>query len=102
MRNGAFDQIADAASLYQRPATLFVLEFIGQSIRMPGRVVGNRHGICDIETAVGTVSAPGKSGDGQIRLLPQLAERRIAEATDEEAGHGRAAREVDLHANFCA
>jgi putative spermidine/putrescine transport system ATP-binding protein len=38
---GRIEQIGTAADLYERPQTLFVAEFIGESNLFPGRVVGS-------------------------------------------------------------
>ncbi len=42
LRDGRLEQVGDPASLYDRPATAFVAEFVGTMNHLPGRVSGDR------------------------------------------------------------
>ncbi|MEW9530128.1 ABC transporter ATP-binding protein [Microbispora sp. NPDC049125] len=42
LRAGRLEQVADPATLYDRPATPFVAEFVGTMNHIPGRVSGDR------------------------------------------------------------
>ncbi|GII55552.1 ABC transporter ATP-binding protein [Planotetraspora thailandica] len=42
LRAGRLEQVADPATLYDRPATPFVAEFVGTMNRIPGRVSGDK------------------------------------------------------------
>jgi putative spermidine/putrescine transport system ATP-binding protein len=57
MNQGRIEQIADPLTIYRRPATPFVLGFVGLSARMAGRVVGQERGQAMIETAYGRLVA---------------------------------------------
>jgi putative spermidine/putrescine transport system ATP-binding protein len=58
MNAGKIEQFADPSTLYARPKTPFVMDFVGLSLRLHGRVVGHEAGVSVIETARGHVTAP--------------------------------------------
>ncbi len=64
MNAGRIEQLADPATLYGRPATLYVLDFVGQSTRLSGRVTATVSGMVTVETALGPVRAPGAFAPG--------------------------------------
>ena len=64
MNAGRIEQLADPATLYQRPATLYALDFVGQSTRLSGRVLGMEEGLVLVQTALGVVRAPGSFATG--------------------------------------
>nr|WP_249120361.1 ABC transporter ATP-binding protein [Plastoroseomonas hellenica] len=59
MNAGRIEQLADPATLYGRPASLYVLDFVGQSTRLSGRVVETASGEVAIDTALGRIWASG-------------------------------------------
>jgi putative spermidine/putrescine transport system ATP-binding protein len=59
MNAGRIEQLADPATLYNRPETLYVLDFVGQATRLAGRVAESGAGVVTVETALGPVRAPG-------------------------------------------
>jgi putative spermidine/putrescine transport system ATP-binding protein len=59
MNAGRIEQLADPATLYQRPASLYVLDFVGQSTRIAGIVRGTEAGVVTVETPLGMLRAPG-------------------------------------------
>jgi putative spermidine/putrescine transport system ATP-binding protein len=64
MNAGRIEQLADPATLYGRPASLYVLDFVGQSTRLAGRVTAAEGGMLAVETALGPVRAPGSFARG--------------------------------------
>jgi putative spermidine/putrescine transport system ATP-binding protein len=64
MNAGRIEQLADPATLYNRPSTLYVLDFVGQSTRLAGRVTASGDGAVTAETALGPVRAPGHFAAG--------------------------------------
>jgi putative spermidine/putrescine transport system ATP-binding protein len=58
MNAGKIEQFADPSTLYARPKTPFVMDFVGLSLRLRGPVVGHEAGASVIETARGHVTAP--------------------------------------------
>lgn len=72
MHNGRLEQWDSAYNLYHRPASLFVANFIGEGVLLPGRVVEDRI----VETALGTLrgqfSYPCRNGcPAQILIRPE-------------------------------
>ena len=59
MNEGRIEQLASPSEVYSRPSTLYVLEFVGQSTRIAGRVVSASAGTVMVETPYGRVSASG-------------------------------------------
>ena len=57
MNSGRIEQIADPVTVYRRPATEFVLGFVGLSSRIPGTVVDRDGARAVIETAHGRIAA---------------------------------------------
>lgn len=57
MNQGHIEQIADPQTIYRKPATPFVLDFVGLSTRISGRVASTSAGVSTVETACGAVKA---------------------------------------------
>ncbi len=64
MNAGRIEQLADPATLYGRPETLYVLDFVGQSMRLAGRVAAAEGGVVAVDTALGRVRAAGRFAPG--------------------------------------
>jgi putative spermidine/putrescine transport system ATP-binding protein len=64
MNAGRIEQLADPATLYNRPSSLYVLDFVGQSTRLGGRVAAADAGLVTVDTALGLVRAPGHFAPG--------------------------------------
>ena len=60
MNAGQIEQLDTPTAIYARPESLNVLEFVGQSTCLAGRVTGNAGGEVEVETAIGPVRAPGR------------------------------------------
>ncbi len=66
MNRGRIEQLASPADIYDRPATLFVSQFVGTTNLLPGRIVECDGSGTEIEIAGGRVHAScGKLGKGQ-------------------------------------
>jgi putative spermidine/putrescine transport system ATP-binding protein len=59
MREGRIEHLAEPAEIYSRPKSLYVLEFVGQSTRIGGKVSSAGSGFVTVETAFGAIQAPG-------------------------------------------
>ncbi len=62
MRAGRIEQQGAPETIYRRPATAYVADFIGGAACVPGSVVEQEAGCYRIETPLGSFAAPG--GDG--------------------------------------
>ena len=76
MHEGHLHQWDDAYSLYHRPATRFVADFIGHGVFVPARIVANEHGGgARLDTPLGPLDhltdcpLPGAYPGGQCELL---------------------------------
>ncbi len=84
MNAGRIEQLADPATLYSRPTSLYVLDFVGQSTRLAGTVTESAAGMVAVETALGLVRAPGSfARDSRVVVAV-----RPEAVTLEEAGTG--------------
>ena len=75
MNRGAIEQLADPKSIYRQPATSFVLEFVGLSSRLAGKVVASEAGIVTVDTALGRLRGAGQFVTGADVLLAVRPER---------------------------
>ena len=64
MREGGIEHLATPAEVYSRPKSLYVMEFVGQSSRLGGRVTSSARGLMAIETGFGVVTAAGTLAAG--------------------------------------
>jgi spermidine/putrescine ABC transporter ATP-binding subunit len=65
MNAGRIDQIGAPGDIYERPRTKFVLDFVGLSNFMPGRVVGRAGDACEVDVGGRRYQATGASDAGQ-------------------------------------
>lgn len=75
MNAGRIEQFADPSTLYSSPATPFVMDFVGLSTRISGRVTGQEGGRTVVDTPFGTLRAPGSLAPGTpvlIGVRPEL------------------------------
>jgi putative spermidine/putrescine transport system ATP-binding protein len=61
MNRGGIEQLSDPATVYLRPATAFVLGFVGLSTRLAGSVTAASDGQVVVTTTHGTVRAMGRT-----------------------------------------
>ena len=60
MNEGRIEHLASPSEVYSRPKTLYVMEFVGQSTRIAGRVAAADRGAVSVETPYGRISGRGK------------------------------------------
>jgi putative spermidine/putrescine transport system ATP-binding protein len=65
MNHGRVEQIGDPKTVYARPASAFVLGFVGQALRLQGTVNGVSGGKMAVRTEVGLMRALGGFREGQ-------------------------------------
>jgi putative spermidine/putrescine transport system ATP-binding protein len=58
MNAGQIEQLTDPVSLYHAPASLYVLDFVGQSTKLSGKVLSSSDGMIEVQTAFGVLRAP--------------------------------------------
>jgi putative spermidine/putrescine transport system ATP-binding protein len=74
MNQGRLEQLAAPRELYARPRSRFVLDFVGRSCLIAGRVASAAEGMVTVETAHGRIIAPGSFMAGaavEIGLRPE-------------------------------
>jgi putative spermidine/putrescine transport system ATP-binding protein len=69
MDAGRIEQFDTPSAVYARPATPFVLDFVGMSTRLAGTVVGTDGDRLVVETAAGRVRAPGRAPAGSAVIV---------------------------------
>jgi putative spermidine/putrescine transport system ATP-binding protein len=69
MNAGRIEQFADPSTLYARPATPFVMDFVGLSTRLPGTVIAREGDLALVDTPCGRVRAPSRLSAGTPVLL---------------------------------
>jgi putative spermidine/putrescine transport system ATP-binding protein len=69
MNAGRIEQFDAPALVYTRPATPFVLDFVGTSTRFAGIVVGPDGGDVVVDTSAGRLRAPGPAAPGAPVLV---------------------------------
>ncbi len=76
MNRGAIEQLATPEKIYRSPETAFVLEFVGLSSRLAGKVVGPADdGMIAVDTAVGRLFGHGSFVAGSNVVLAVRPER---------------------------
>jgi putative spermidine/putrescine transport system ATP-binding protein len=58
MNAGQIEQLTDPVTLYHAPASLYVLDFVGQSTKLSGKVLSGSDGMIEVQTAFGVLRAP--------------------------------------------
>ncbi|PUB17460.1 ABC transporter ATP-binding protein [Yoonia sediminilitoris] len=69
MNKGKIEQFAEPSTLYAQPASPFVMDFVGLSTRLSGRVTEQAGGIATVTTNVGPVRARSGLAAGTPVLL---------------------------------
>jgi putative spermidine/putrescine transport system ATP-binding protein len=64
MNEGRIEQLGPPGEVYARPRSLYVMEFVGQSTRIAGRVAAAAGGAVAVDTPLGRLSAPGQAAPG--------------------------------------
>lgn len=84
MNAGRIEQFAAPSELYARPQTAFVMDFVGLSLRLSGRVAASDAGALRIKTAHGPVHALGSfpvGTDVVLGVRPELVRPEPGENT---------------------
>ncbi len=69
MNAGRIEQFADPSTLYARPVSPFVMDFVGLSTRITGTVTDTAGGIVSVATSYGTLKARSDAARGARVLL---------------------------------
>ncbi len=88
MNRGQAEQIADPKTVYSRPATPFVLGFVGQALRLSGRAGDTADGTTSADTRIGQIRIPGSFARGAEILAavrPELVELGVGDARHNSA-----------------
>ena len=98
LNHGSIEQIGTPESLYDRPATRFAAEFIGDANLIEGEVVGTDDGIARISAAgAGTIPADARDSDLGGRLRRASGRAPGADPPDQRATVGRNRPRGDDH-----
>jgi putative spermidine/putrescine transport system ATP-binding protein len=93
MNRGRIEQLDTAERVHARPATPFVLDFVGLASRFAGRVTASANGLVEVATAAGPVRAPGRFLRGSRVVVAARAEAITAGGS---AAAGENAVRLDL------
>ena len=85
--NGAIEQIGTAEDLYERPASLFVARFLGESSTFAG-AASTTGDVTSVTLDDGTVSANGRLGGTQRGAVVVRPERIVLRPNDNEVPSG--------------
>jgi putative spermidine/putrescine transport system ATP-binding protein len=86
MNAGRIEQFAAPAAVYAAPATPFVLDFVGRSIRLHGLVLTEDGDRVVVETAIGRVAARGSAGPDR-RVLIAVRPEKVELASPVDGQH---------------
>ncbi|SEN25925.1 ABC transporter ATP-binding protein [Cryobacterium sp. TMT1-3] len=67
--NGRIEQVGSPAELYQRPATLFVGRFLGESTVLSGSRVDSLHGTTTLNISGHDIRVPGEQDSTSLAIL---------------------------------
>ncbi|OYU48541.1 MAG: spermidine/putrescine ABC transporter ATP-binding protein [Rhizobiales bacterium PAR1] len=84
MNKGAIEQFAAPGLIYQKPASRFVLDFVGHSTRIAGTTAKTTDGLLAIETAFGTLHAQSGYIPGSpvtVAIRPERISMSMAQET---------------------
>jgi putative spermidine/putrescine transport system ATP-binding protein len=87
MNAGRIEHFGEPATVYARPATPFVLDFVGMACRFHGKVVAASDSTVRVETAAGTLTAPGRLAPGSLALVAVRPEKVELAARDPGFNH---------------
>lgn len=98
MNRGVVEQCGSPREIYERPKSLMVADFIGQSNTLTGRVTGREGELYLIETEDGSLrthGAPGLAGEVRVMVRPE----NIATAPGDNTLRGRVVKTTYLGAS---
>ncbi|MGG5822860.1 ABC transporter ATP-binding protein [Falsiroseomonas sp. HW251] len=88
MNTGRIEHLGTPAEIYARPATPFVLDFVGQSTALTGEVIEAQDGMLTVQTTAGTLRAPGHFATRSRVMVAVRPERIAAQAPADEGWTG--------------
>ncbi len=88
MNAGRIEQLATPGEIYARPASPFVLDFVGQSTALHGEVVEAAAGRLAVRTAYGVLRAPGHFAMRARVLVAVRPERIVPRPAADDAWTG--------------
>ncbi|MGK0714663.1 ABC transporter ATP-binding protein [Leucobacter sp. W1153] len=90
MKDGVIEQLGAPEELYRRPATSFVAQFIGESNRVPGTLLGDRVNIFDTQLPV--IGAVGLREGSAVHAFVRPEQFLLSRLTDQARPEDRDAR----------
>lgn len=75
MNAGRIEQFDTPTEIYRHPKTPFVLDFVGQSAKIKGKIIASSNGLMTASTSVGDIRAQGNMAVGtivSIGMRPEL------------------------------
>ena len=96
MNAGRIEQLADPATLYGHPTSLYVLDFVGQSTRLSGCVAEAGAGMVTVATALGQVRAVGNFATGSSVVVAVRPEAVRIDAAHDAGMNRIEARVADI------
>ena len=87
MNGGRIEQLDTPRAIYARPATPFVLDFVGLSTSLAGTVERTEGAEVEVRTALGTVRAPGRFVRGSPVTVALRPEAMVPGPADAERGN---------------
>jgi len=93
MNRGVIEQCGAPRDIYERPASLMVADFIGQSNTIPGQIRGRSEAGYLVDTADGPLHAAGTEGlSGEVRVM--IRPENIDMASGENTLTGRVTKSI--------
>jgi len=89
MNAGRIEQLGTPAEVYAKPATPFVMDFVGLSTRLAGTVESAADGLSQVHTAFGTLAAPGAFRPGAKVVVGLRPERAAIAGGTASSGRNR-------------
>jgi spermidine/putrescine transport system ATP-binding protein len=101
MNKGRIEDMGTPKRIYERPATRFTANFMGESTQISGRVTYSQNGTINVATASGNLTAVGNVGDGAEVTLILRPENILAGPTgDVDLGQARIREAVFQGAHY--
>ena len=87
MNSGRIEQLDTPSAIYARPATPFVMDFVGLSCRIAGQVESSAEGFSTVNTAYGSITGIGGFRPGSAVTVGMRPERLRVGAESERDNH---------------
>lgn len=101
MNKGRIEDMGTPKRIYERPATRFTANFMGESTQIAGRVAFSQNGTINVATASGNLTAVGNVGDGaEVTLILRPENILAGPAGDVDLGQARIREAVFQGAHY--